>query len=217
MQRREFNTRLSRVPVNDGGILKVLAENKVRFKKLSVYRGKIVRLMPPHPLRSSQGAPRIRQVRRPIELQSSLSGLPLQHGIHGTTTRSRRNATGRNVRVSLQWQLNDMKPVPYEDGGSVLPDVAEGAEEVIPVQHSSQVILPALVAGSRSRSHVTNNFRVSTLIRPPSRRPIGTNGDGCRRSHCPAHERQPLSVRGVTMSRATDRTDSASQLSHASN
>jgi hypothetical protein len=34
------------------------------------------------------------------------------------------------------------------------------------VQHCSQVILPALVAGSRSRSHVTNNFRVSTLISP---------------------------------------------------
>ena len=56
--------------------------------------------------------------------------------------------------------------MPHENSGSVLPDVAEGAEEVIPVKRCSQVILRALVAGSRSRNHVTNNFRVSTLILP---------------------------------------------------
>jgi hypothetical protein len=117
------------VGVDYSRILKVLAENKVRFKKLFAYRGKIVGLMPPHPLGSSQGVPRIGQVRRPIEQQSSISGLALQHGIHATTTRSRGNATGRNVWVSLQRQLNDLKPMPCENGGSVLPDVAEGAEE----------------------------------------------------------------------------------------
>jgi hypothetical protein len=162
MQRREVDTRSTRVGVDHGWVLEVLAENKVRFKKLFVYRGKIVRLMPPHPLGSSQGASRIRQVRRPIERQSGLSGLALQHGIHGTATWSRGNATGRNVRVSLQWQINDMKPMPRENGSPVLPDVAEGAKEVIPVQHPSWVILPTLVAASRT--HGTNNFRFPPLI-----------------------------------------------------
>jgi hypothetical protein len=46
----------------------------------------------------------------------------------------------RNVGVSLEWQLNDMKPVPDEDCVSLLPDVAERAKEVIPVQHRSRVI-----------------------------------------------------------------------------
>ena len=36
MQRREVNTRSTRVGVDHGGILEVLAENKVRCKKLSV-------------------------------------------------------------------------------------------------------------------------------------------------------------------------------------
>jgi hypothetical protein len=64
--------------------------------------------------------------------------------------------------VSLQRQLNDMKPMPHENGGSVLPDVAEGAKEVVPVQHCSRVIPPALVAAFRS--HGTNNFCVSSLL-----------------------------------------------------
>jgi hypothetical protein len=66
--------------------------------------------------------------------------------------------------VSLQRQLDDMKPMPRENGGPVLPDVAEGAKEVIPVQHCARVILPALVAASRNWSHGTNNFCVSPLI-----------------------------------------------------
>jgi hypothetical protein len=57
--------------------------------------------------------------------------------------------------VSLEWQLDDMKLVPNEDGGSVLPDVAERAQEVIPVQHRSRVILPGLIAASLHCGHVT--------------------------------------------------------------
>jgi hypothetical protein len=45
--------------------------------------------------------------------------------------------------VSPKWQLYDMKPVANEDGGSLLPDVAEWAKEVIPVQHPARVILAA--------------------------------------------------------------------------
>jgi len=58
---------------------------------------------------------------------------------------SRWNASGRNVGVSLEWQLSHVKPVLDEDSGSVLPDVAERAQEVIPVQHGSTVIFPVLV------------------------------------------------------------------------
>jgi hypothetical protein len=84
----------------------------------------------------------------------------------------------------------------------VLPDVAEGAEEVIPVKHCSQVILRALVAGSRSRNHVTNNFRVSTFISPAiSPTDWAPKGNGCHRSHCRVtHERQPPSIPCVTIS-----------------
>jgi hypothetical protein len=178
MQRCEVNTRFPRVRVDHGGILEILAENKVRFKQLSVDRGKNVGLMPSHPLGGSQGAPRIRQARRPIERQSSRPGLAFQHGIHRTTPRSGGNATGRNVRVSLKRQFDDMKPMPHKNGGPVLPDVAEGAKEVIPMQHCAQVIRPALVVASRSRSHGTTNFCVSLLISlavsPTDQEPAGT-------------------------------------------
>ena len=41
--------------------------------------------------------------------------------------------------MSLEWQLHDTKPVPNEDCGSVLADVAERAKEVVPVQHRSRI------------------------------------------------------------------------------
>ena len=50
-------------------------------------------------------------------------------------------------RMNLEWQLNDTRPVPDEDCGSVLPDVAERAKEVIPVQHRSRIIHVSLLHG----------------------------------------------------------------------
>jgi hypothetical protein len=35
--------------------------------------------------------------------------------------------------MSLEWQFNDMKSLSDEDGGSVLPDVAERAKKIIPM------------------------------------------------------------------------------------
>jgi hypothetical protein len=92
---------------------------------------------------------------------SSLSGLALEHGVHRPIARSRWNPSWRNVGVSLEGQLNDTKHMPDEDCGSALPDVTERAKEVIPVQHRSRVILPALVAVSRSRSHGTKTTTFS--------------------------------------------------------
>jgi hypothetical protein len=53
MQSREVNVRLARVPVNHGGILKVLAEDEMRFKQVFVELRKSAWLMPPGPLGSS--------------------------------------------------------------------------------------------------------------------------------------------------------------------
>src|SRR5215813_6874970 len=96
--------------------------------------------MPPNPLGSGQSSPRIGKVLRPAQRQSGFSGLALQHGVHRPIARSRWQAAGRNVGVSLKWQLNHMKPVSDEDCISVLSDVAERAKEVIPVQHCSRAI-----------------------------------------------------------------------------
>jgi hypothetical protein len=35
--------------------------------------------------------------------------------------------------MSLEWQLDDVEPAPDEDCVPVLPDVAERADEVVPV------------------------------------------------------------------------------------
>jgi hypothetical protein len=48
--------------------------------------------------------------------------------------------------VSPEWQLDDFKPVPDADCGFVLLDVAERANEVIPVQHRRRASLPALIS-----------------------------------------------------------------------
>jgi hypothetical protein len=42
--------------------------------------------------------------------------------------------------MSLKRQLDDTQPVPDEDCVSVLPDLAEGAKEVIPNQHRSRIV-----------------------------------------------------------------------------
>jgi hypothetical protein len=53
MQTREVNVRLARVPVNHGGILKVLAEDEMRFIQAFVKLRKSAWLMLPGPLGSS--------------------------------------------------------------------------------------------------------------------------------------------------------------------
>jgi hypothetical protein len=42
--------------------------------------------------------------------------------------------------VGLEWQLNHIQPVLGEDCVSVLANVAERADEVIPVQQGSRVV-----------------------------------------------------------------------------
>ena len=53
MQSREIDVRLARVPVNHGGILKVLAEDEMRFKQAFLKLRKSAWLMLPRPLGSS--------------------------------------------------------------------------------------------------------------------------------------------------------------------
>jgi hypothetical protein len=43
--------------------------------------------------------------------------------------------------VSLEWQRNYLKPVPQEDGRSLLSNVAERTEEVVSVQDGSMIFL----------------------------------------------------------------------------
>src|SRR5262245_58446254 len=134
--------------VDHGRILEVLAEDKVCVKEVFMKLGESARLMLLHPFGSGQCPPRIGKARRPVEWQSSFFGLALHHGVHRPVARSRCNAPGRNVGMSLKWQPHDMKPVANEDCGSMLPDVAERAKEVVPVQHCSRATLPALIAAS---------------------------------------------------------------------
>jgi len=66
--------------------------------------------------------------------------------------------------VSLEWQLNDMKPVPDEDCGSVLPDVAKRAKEVIPSPQSLSLILIHLVFSTRNREPFITPVHVHILF-----------------------------------------------------
>jgi len=91
-------------------------------------------LMPPGPLSSGQGSPRVRKAWRPAQRQSSFLGFTLQQGIHRPDASARRNASGRNLGVGLEWQLDHMKPVLDEDFVSELANVAERANEVVPLQ-----------------------------------------------------------------------------------
>jgi len=59
VQSREVNARLTRVPVDHGGILQVLAKDKMCAKEVFVELGESARLLPPRPLGSSQCPPRI--------------------------------------------------------------------------------------------------------------------------------------------------------------
>src|SRR5689334_5549124 len=96
--------------------------------------------MLPGPLRSSEGPPRIWKARRPVQRQASVSGLAFQHDVHRSAARSCWNSPGRNIGVSLEWQLDDLQPMLDEDGVSALPDVAERANEVVPMQHIWKLI-----------------------------------------------------------------------------
>ena len=53
-----------------GGILEILAKREVRCEQRLMQLGETFRLMPPDPVGSSQGAPRIGQMRRPVERDS---------------------------------------------------------------------------------------------------------------------------------------------------
>jgi ABC-type transporter Mla MlaB component len=126
--------------VNHSYIIQVLTKNEVRFEKLSVQLRETAELISPNPLGSSQCLPRIRKACRPMQWQSSFFGLRLQGGIHQAIARPRWNAPERNVRMGLECQLIDVKSVADEDCVSVLSDVAERAQEVVPVQHCSKII-----------------------------------------------------------------------------
>jgi hypothetical protein len=88
-----------------------------------------------------------------MQRQSSLSGLALEHHVHWPRAWPRWNASNRNLEMSLEWQLNKKKPVLYEDCISLLPDVAERADEVVPVQYGSRTIRCAASDQKRAVHH----------------------------------------------------------------
>src|SRR6478609_5309259 len=126
--------------VNHSRILKIFAQHKVRFKEALLKLGKHAWLMSPDPLGCCQGPPRIGKVAGPMQRQSNFLSLPLQHLVDRPIARSHCNSAQRNVGVCLEWQLNRVNPVPGEYCVSVLPDVAERAKKVIPMQHRSSNI-----------------------------------------------------------------------------
>src|SRR5262249_54214783 len=77
---------------------------------------------------------------------------------------SRWNASFRNVRVSLKWQLYDTKPLANEDCGSVLPDVAERAKEVIPVQHRWSTHIPCAHRSAFFAEHPSDTPHSNRLL-----------------------------------------------------
>src|SRR5262245_21324802 len=92
------------------------------------------------PLCGSQRSRCIGKVRRPMQRQCSVARLALQYGVQRSWARPGGYAPGRKVGVRLERQLDDVKPVPYEDCVAMLSDVAERTKEVVPVQHCSGVI-----------------------------------------------------------------------------
>ena len=89
-----------------------------------------------------------------MQWKSGVFGFALEHGIHGSFARACGNPSGRNIGVCLECHLNHPEPVTAEDCISLLPDVTERANEVIPVQHCSWVILRALSIGLPFRGHL---------------------------------------------------------------
>jgi hypothetical protein len=105
------------------------------------------RVSSPNPLGSSQCLPRIRKACWPMQGQSSLFPLALQSGIHRAIARPSWNAAERNVGMGLECQLIDLKSVADEDCVSLLSDIAERAEEVVPVQHCARIIRESPMVG----------------------------------------------------------------------
>jgi hypothetical protein len=143
MQSCEINPQTTGMTVNHGGLLQVFAEDKMRFKKSLGKLGKHTWLMPARPLRGGQCEPCIGKAMRPVQWQSSFSGLALEHQVHRPIPRSRWNSSWGDLRVSLEREFNDLQSVPEKNSVSLLPDIAKGANEVIPVQHRCRVTLPA--------------------------------------------------------------------------
>src|SRR5262249_50340087 len=104
---------------------------------IAVELWKGVRLVPSDPLRSGEGQPRVGKAGRPPQRQARRCSFALQHDVRRSGPWTCRNPTGRNVRVSLEGQLDDVEPNPLEDRGPLLADVTERAEKVVPVQRRS--------------------------------------------------------------------------------
>src|SRR5262249_16857918 len=92
---------------------------------------------------------------RPVQWQSSVFGFALEHGIHGSFARACGNPSGRNIGVCLECQLNHFEPMLDEDLISLLANVAEWANEVVPVQHRSRVSIATQVGGFSQSGHLT--------------------------------------------------------------
>jgi hypothetical protein len=119
----------------------------MRIEQLLVQLGERVRIVRSGPFSDRQRAACIRQPRRPAKRQTCLFRFTLKHRVHGAVSGPDGNAAGRNVRVRLERQLDDVDPVPHENRGSVLPDVAEGAEEVVPMKNCHATKLTEMMEG----------------------------------------------------------------------
>src|SRR5262249_43806533 len=76
--------------------------------------------------RRCQGRSRAGKPRRPVQRQPGLGGLPFEPLVHGPVARSRLDALGRDIRVDLERQVNDLESVPAEDLVPLLPQVTNG-------------------------------------------------------------------------------------------
>src|SRR5262245_3370648 len=103
------------MPINYVQVSEVLAQNKVRIEKCLVEPVECGRFVSASPFCGSQRSPGIGKVRRPMQRQSSVAGLALQRRVHRPMARPGRDAPGRDVGMSLERQLDDVNPVPYED------------------------------------------------------------------------------------------------------
>jgi hypothetical protein len=156
VQSCEVNVRATCVAVNHGYIFQVLTKNEVRFEELSVQLSETAWLISSNPLGNSQCLPRFREARRPVQWQSSLSGLTLQRCVHQPNARSRGNTAGRNVWMGLECQIIEMKSVANENCVSLLSDIAERAKEVF---------FRSVCSGEARREAVPTNAKIEMLSR----------------------------------------------------
>jgi hypothetical protein len=82
----------------------------------------------------------------------SVFGVALERGIHRPHPRAGGNPSGRNLTVCLECEVLEKKPVPVEDRISLLSYLAERANEAVPMQYRSRVILRAFSISGRSHS-----------------------------------------------------------------